>query len=194
MGNARHLMVRLRSIIRLAAALMCLGAAFLLLARSSLPNGLELNEVASKRESGATLAIGSRAPPFQLLNTSGVPVATDSAERKAVVINFWATYCAPCRQEMRDLQQLLDSRPDSVHVLAVNVGEPNDVVVTWKQELDISFDLLLDPTRAVTKLYNVRGIPTTFLLDSNQRIRKVYYGPVSRGQLDGDIQRLTQRA
>ena len=186
-------MIRLRSIIRVSAALICLGAALLLLARSGLPDRLELSDSLNQRDSGASLAIGSAAPPFQLLNTSREPVAIDGSGDIAALINFWATYCAPCRQEMRELQQLHDSRPDSIRILAVNLGEPEDVVVNWKRELDLDFNLLLDPTHTVSRQYKIRGLPTTYLLDSNQRIRKVYYGPVSREQLDGDIQRLAQR-
>ena len=110
------------------------------------------------------------------------------------LINFWATYCAPCRQESRDLQQLQDSHSGSIRVLAINMGERADLVADWQREIGLTYDLLLDPTLAVSQLYNVRGIPTTYLLDKEQRLRKVYYGPVTSAQLRDDIQRLAARA
>lgn len=186
-------MIRLKNIIRIFAALLCLGAAFLLLARKGLPNRLEISERASTSVSGGALSIGSPAPAFQLSNLSGQSVALESAAGKITVINFWASYCAPCRQEMRDLQQLQIRRPDAIRVLAINMGESADVVAAWQRELGISYELLLDPTLAVSQQYMARGIPTTYLLDSGMRIRNVYYGPVTRGQLQRDIQGLTQR-
>lgn len=184
-------MIRLRPIIRYLAALMCLGAASLLLARSGLPDRIDLSQDA--KASSAALEIGSPAPPFELMNTLGKAVALDGTTGVPTIINFWATWCAPCRQEMRDLQQLQGSRPDSVRVLAINMGEAADLVADWRSELGLSYDLLLDPALAMSEQYLVRGIPTSYLLDNAGRIRKVYYGPVTYMQLDGDIQRLAQR-
>lgn len=187
-------MIRLSPIFRNLAALICLGAAFLLLAHSGLPDKIELYARSGAQGSGAALEIGSPAPPFQLLNTSGEQVAIDSSAGVVTLINFWATYCPPCRQELRDLQRLYESRPNSLRILAVNMGEAVELVADWQSELGLSYDLLLDPALAVSQKYLVRGIPTSYLLDNSQRIRQVYYGPVTRGQLDADIQRLAQRA
>lgn len=187
-------MIRLKPIIRCLAALSCLGAAFLLLVRSGLPNNIELNEQASASQSSGALETGSPAPQFELRNSSGVSVALGSSAGQITVISFWATYCAPCRQEMRELHQLQISAPDSIRVLAVNMGERADAVAAWRRELGLSYDLLLDPPLAVSEDYMVRGIPTTYLLDGAQRIRKVYFGPTTRQQLDSDIQRLAWRA
>lgn len=187
-------MINLGPIIRSVAALLSLGAAFLLISRSGLPDKIELSASLSANRSGAALEIGSSAPPFQLVNTSGDQVALDDGAGRVTALNFWATYCAPCQQEMRDLKQLRDSRPDSIRILAINMGEPADLVTAWQSELSISYDLLLDPTLSVSKQYSVRGIPTTYLLDNTLRIRNVYYGPVTGRQLNSDIQRLAQRA
>ena len=186
-------MNRLRLIVRNLAALICLGAAFLLLARSGLPDNIELYARSGAPAAGAALEIGAAAPSFQLLNTSGEKVALDDAAGMATLINFWATYCAPCRQELRDLQRLQDSRPDSLRILAVNMGEAVELVADWRSDLGIGYELLLDPALALSKLYLVRGIPTSYLLDSSLRIRQVYYGPVKLRQLDADIERLAQR-
>ena len=184
-------MFRLRRIIRYSAALVCLGAAFLLLARSGLPNRIEPSQSAIGPSAG--LAIGSPAPQFELPNTSGEKIALGSKAGKATVINFWATWCAPCRQETRALQLLHSSRPDSIHVLAINMGEGADLVDAWQREIGISYDLLLDPTLAASRLYKVRGLPTTYLLDGRHVLRKVYFGPVTEAQLDDDLQRLARR-
>ncbi len=186
-------MIRLTAVIRTFAALICLGAAFALLARSGLPSRTELKTRAGTSAPGGALSIGAPAPPFQLLNLSGDNVALDSAPGMATIINFWATWCAPCRQEMRDLQELQAGRPDSIRVLAINMGEPAESVAEWQAALGLSYDLLLDETLALSKQYLVRGLPMTYLLDSSQHIHQVYYGPVTRRQLDSDIQRLSER-
>ena len=187
-------MIRLPQLIRSIAALGCLGAALLLMARTGLPDSLEPGDRFSRNGFSAALAIGSPAPPFQLMNTSGKQITLDGATEKVTVINYWATYCAPCRQEMRDLQRLHERHADFVRVLAINLGEPAERVAGWKRELGLGYHLLLDPALAVARRYAVRGLPTTYLLDSSQRIRRVYYGPVSLDQLAGDIQRLASRA
>lgn len=186
-------MIRLRLIVRNIAALICLGAAFLLLARSGLPDKIESYARSGALGAGEALEIGSAAPPFQLWNSSGDKVALEDAAGMATLINFWATYCGPCRQELRDLQRLQDSRPDLVRILAVNMGESAASVADWRSDLGIGYDLLLDPALAVSKLYMVRGLPTSYLLDSSLRIRQVYYGPVKLRQLEADIERLAQR-
>ncbi len=185
-------MIRLRSVIRTLAALLIVGAALLVLARSGLPDRIELSQGAPGE--GAGLQIGSAAPRFQLLNAAGEQVALDSKPAVVTIVNFWATWCAPCRREMRELQELHSSRPESIRVLAVNMGETADTVAAWRRELGISYDLLLDPAFAVTERYMIRGLPASYLLDSKLRIRHVYYGPVSSAELKRDIQRLTARA
>lgn len=184
-------MIKLRPVIRYSAALVCLGAAFLLVARSGLPHRIELGQGAI--ESGAGLAIGSPAPQFELLNTSGQKIALGSRAGTATIITFWATWCAPCRREMRELQQLQSQRPDSIRVLAINMGESADLVAAWQQEIGLRYDLLLDPTLAASQLYKVRGLPTTVLLDDGHVIRNVYYGPVTGARLEADLRRLALR-
>lgn len=184
-------MTKLRPTIRYSAALISLGAACLLLARTGLPARIELSQGASK--SGAVLAIGSPAPQFKLLNTSGEEIALGSWPGAITIINFWATWCSPCRREMRELQRLQSQRADSLRVLGINMGEDADLVAAWQHENEISYVLLLDPTLAASKLYKVRGLPTTFVLDSRRVVRNVYYGPVTGAQLEHDLRRLDRR-
>ena len=185
-------MIRLRTIVRPLAALFCLGAAALLLARSGLPDRIELGS--SVKVSGGGLQIGSPAPRFQLKNAAGEQVALYSEPGVFSLINFWATWCAPCRRELRELQQLQNDRTDTIRVLAINMGESADRVAAWQAEIGLTYDLLLDPTLAVSRQFLVRGLPTSYLLDSKLRFRAIYYGPVTGAQLERDIRRLAQRA
>ena len=185
-------MIKLRPIIRYLAALACLGAAFLLLARSGLPRRIDLGQGAIKP--GAGLAIGSPAPQFELLNTSEEKIALGSRRghsHRHQLLGDLVRALPP--GNARAGQQLQSQRPDSIRVLAINMGESADLVAAWQREIGLSYDLLLDPTRAAATLYKVRGLPTTFLLDGGHVIRNVYYGPVARARLEADLRRLARR-
>jgi len=102
-----------------------------------------------------------------------------------ILINFWATWCGPCRQEMPLLQKYYrENQPDLV-VLAVNAGEDRSVVKAFVDEFGLTFDVLLDPDGRVQALYNIRGYPTTFFLDVSGTIQAVWVGPLDETGLPG---------
>ena len=187
-------MSKLEQIIRAVAALSFMGAAILIVVHTGLPQRAEYSGSSNKMSTGAAPEVGFPAPTFMLFNSWREPVALEETAGKFTILNFWATYCAPCRGEMRDLQRLYESQSGSLRILAINLGETSDAVDTWIDELGLSYDILLDPRLTVSQLYQVRGVPTTFLLDGSQRIRTIYYGPVTYEQLQSELQRLEPRA
>ncbi len=123
--------------------------------------------------SDAAPELGRRAPDFTLPDLASKPVRlADFQGKKAVLINFWATWCPPCREEMPTLERLSRSRRDAIEVLGVNVepGSPAKVRA-FVRELGVSFPILLDPDLAVGKLYRVRGLPTSFIVDREGIVR-----------------------
>ncbi len=187
-------MSKLEQIIRAVAALSFMGTAILLVVRTGLPQRADYSGLSNTTSTRVAPELGFLAPTFMLLNTSREPVALEETAGKFTILNFWATYCAPCRSEMRDLQRLYESQSGSLRILAINLGETSDAVDTWIDELGLSYEVLLDPRLTVSQLYQVRGVPTTYLLDGNQRIRTIYYGPVTYGQLQSELQRLEPQA
>jgi peroxiredoxin len=92
---------------------------------------------------------------------------------RVVLVNFWATWCPPCRKELPSLERLWRQREgEGLVVLGVNVGEDADVVFAFNNGLEtpLSFPLLLDEDAAVAKSWPVRGLPTTYLVDRQGRL------------------------
>jgi thiol-disulfide isomerase/thioredoxin len=106
------------------------------------------------------------APSFLLTTIDGRSVDSDSLRGKVVVVNFWATWCGPCKEEMPSLQRLQQALPATdFAVIAVTTDEQHKTIETFAQSLRLSFPLLLDATKDVSLAFGVRGLPTTVILD-----------------------------
>ncbi len=109
----------------------------------------------------------------------------DSLAGYTVVLNFWATWCAPCEAEMPDLQALSTKYHErGLRVLGVNVDEPEEVFRSWAEARGVSFDLLPEPAGRLQQSYEIRGVPQTFLIDPEGVIREVYFGPVTLNRIE----------
>jgi len=113
------------------------------------------------------------APDFTLTDMDGKAHSLRDYRGNWVLINFWATWCPPCRKEMPSLEKLYQTYHDrSFRVLAVNQWEDVDHVFSYMGELGVfpSFPILFDPQSRVSEAYGVRGLPTSFLIDPQGRI------------------------
>ncbi|RPI30554.1 MAG: TlpA family protein disulfide reductase, partial [Chloroflexota bacterium] len=108
--------------------------------------------------SSAPLA-GSVAPDFDARNLAGDVVSLSDYRGKVVLLNFWATWCAPCEVEMPLLQDRYSQYSTEIEVLAVNYAEPEKDVKAFADKYGLSFPVLLDPNGQVNDLYHVRGYP-----------------------------------
>jgi cytochrome c biogenesis protein CcmG/thiol:disulfide interchange protein DsbE len=124
------------------------------------------------------------APDFALSALDGSPVRLSDYLGRWVVVNFWATWCAPCVAEMPALQALADSAPDSVTVLGVNLREDSDSVRAFAAAHGIRFLLLLNPDDATVLAYSVVGLPQTLLVDPTGRVVERSFGPVNITRLE----------
>ncbi len=107
-------------------------------------------------------------PLFTLTDHNGNKVSLESYRGSIVMINFWATWCPPCIEEMPTMQALKAFLADQpFEILAVNMGEEKSVINTFIERIgiDFSFPLLLDPTTSVAMDYQVSGLPATLLVD-----------------------------
>ena len=130
------------------------------------------------------------APDFELTNLSGQAVRLSDLRGHPVVVNFWATWCGPCRLEMPLLQKYADRYPQDLRILAVNDGEAAGDVQKFVDELSLRFDVLLDPAEKVTNLYRVRAFPSTFFLDADGNVRFQHIGTLNEDQLVGYLGKL----
>ena len=125
------------------------------------------------------------APDFKLFNLEGEEVQLNDFKGQPVLINFWATWCAPCRLEMPAMQNRFDKfADDGLQILAINFDEPLADVQAFADDLNLSFNILLDPGGVIQRAYRIRGYPTSFFLDANGVIKVVHIGVMTEGQLD----------
>ncbi len=168
-------------------AAVCLASALVVLMVAGLPQ----RGVASAVESdGLTFAPepGYFAPLFSGATLDGEAIALTELRGKPAVINFWATWCAPCAAEMPELQRLHDAFGDQVAVVGINTGEPAQTAGAWAQQRNLTFPLVLDEAGEIAALYQLRGQPTTFVLNPEGQIMEILYGPTTFDDLS---QRLT---
>lgn len=134
--------------------------------------------------------VGNRAPDFELQTLSGSTIRLSGLQGKVVILNFWATWCAPCQQEMPLLQARADQYQSSLVILGINYDEPANLVQDFVTKLDITFPILLDPGSKIQNLYRVRGYPTSVIIDKSGVIRIVHIGELSSTMLDNYLKKL----
>lgn len=111
------------------------------------------------------------APDFRLEDTEGEFHRLSDYRGKVVILNFWATWCPPCRDEMPSMQRAWkDLKARGIEMLAVNVGEDEDIIFTFTADYPADYPLLLDREGQIIKEWPVLGLPTTFVIDRDGRI------------------------
>ncbi len=125
---------------------------------------------------------GQPAPNFELANLAGQPVKLSDFAGKPVILNFWATWCPPCRQEMPELQAAAEEYGDRLTIIGINhtSGDNPDLVPNFVAEYGITFPVLLDELGLVVEIYGVVGLPTTIFIDRNGVINEIITGPVNK--------------
>ena len=119
------------------------------------------------------------APEFALPTLGdGRSLALADLRGRAVFVNFWATWCAPCRVEAPSLDRLYRSlRHEGFEVVAISIDESSEPVRAFRDEFELSFPILLDPEQRSYDAYHVSGLPETFLLDARGQLVEHFVGP-----------------
>jgi peroxiredoxin len=111
------------------------------------------------------------APDFALPDIDGVIHRLSDHRGQVVIVNFWATWCPPCREEMPSMQRAWQRlKEEGIPILAIDVGEDEDTIFTFTADYPVDFPLLMDRDSSVTQQWPVRGLPTTFVIDPQGRI------------------------
>ena len=141
---------------------LALGLVFSILAATSLASsGME----------------GQVEPDFVLKSTTGENLRLSEYRGDVVMINFWATWCGPCRQEMPLLDELYGRyHRVGFNLLGVNIDDDTERALRMVEELDLHFPVVFDTRKEVSRLYNVEAMPATILVDREGNIRHVHHG------------------
>jgi peroxiredoxin len=117
------------------------------------------------------------APDFTLKSQKNGNLKLSELRGKVVLINFWASWCGPCRQEMPILDELYRHyRPLDFTILGVNVEQNSDDAKSLLKDVPVTFPILFDTENKISKLYDVKGMPSTVLVDRDGNIRYIHMG------------------
>lgn len=145
-------------------------------------------EAGSPSEATVGTDIGQQAPKFTLTDLDGNQVSLNDFRGRAVFVNFWGSWCPPCRAEMPDIEAVYQRHKDEgVVVLGVDIKEPEEVVRRYVEEGDFSWIFLLDTTGAVSSAYGIGAIPTSFFIDRDGVIRSKAIGAMRRPAMEARL-------
>lgn len=131
------------------------------------------------KDENQKVEVGKKAPDFVLTDMNGDKHRLSEYEGKGVLLNFWATWCKPCKREMPYMDsQYQKNKNDGIQVLAVNIGESDVVVNEFIKRHDITFPVLNDKNQEVLTAYGVDPLPITFLIDKEGKIVKIHKGEI----------------
>src|SRR5690606_20245646 len=134
--------------------------------------------------------IGATAPPLQLpVLDHDARLTLSDLRGQVIVLNFWATWCVPCRIEMPALQTLYERhQAQGVRVIGINLGESPETARRWVDDLNLTFDIALDRDGYAATLYQLRGQPSTYVIAPDGVISQIFYGAVDIDALESAVQ------
>lgn len=136
---------------------------------------------------------GHPAPEFELVNLKGEIVRLSDFKGKPVILNFWATWCGPCRAEFPEFQAAAVDNADDLVIIGINntsTDNPNEVP-KFVEEMGVTFPIVLDEDRTALEAYKVLGLPTTIFIDSNGIVNEVFTGPLNKSYIESKISELS---
>ncbi len=124
------------------------------------------------------------APEFNLEDQDGNFLKISDYKGKVVIVNFWATWCPPCRKEMPSMQRAWEIlQKEDIVMLAINVGEDSDQIFSFTAEYPVEFPLIMDKDSSVVNQWKVRGLPTTYIVNP---AGKIVYQAIGDREWDSD--------
>ncbi len=168
----------------LSGAVIALVAALAVVIAAGLPDRAEFTGQMIPGQLPIAPEINAVAPAFERSDINGQIIRLSDLRGSPVIINFWATWCEPCRIEMPILQTLYETRKDEgLRILAINLGEPPELIRDWQTSMGLTYDMLVDERQSVAALYHLRGQPSTYVVSPNGIIANIFYGPTSESML-----------
>ncbi len=149
----------------------------------------------SELETG--IEIGSLAPNFILRDIEGKLVKlSDLRNKKAVVVNFWASWCPFCLEEMPDFEEVAQKYKNDIVILGINRGEKREIAIDYAKNqlaVEVTYPILLDSNEDVSNVYILRGMPVTYFIDKDGVITNRYFGKITLEIMEQDIEKIIRK-
>jgi cytochrome c-type biogenesis protein len=143
-----------------------------------------ITELAASGGPSVGISLGNLAPGFETVTDSGQPVQLADFRGQVVILNFWATWCGPCRVEMPAFETVYQAYKDQgLAVIAVNNAETAAAVRSFRDEMSLNFVMALDENASIQNRYNIFSYPSTFILDRDGTILARHFGPLTADQI-----------
>lgn len=149
-----------------------------------------LNNRIDESRNPTTPYVDGSAPGFNLINLDGENLKLSDYLGTNVLINFWATWCPPCIEEMPAIERAYQLYQGEIVVIAVNISESEQTVRQFVEENGLTFEVMIDKNGAIERLYRIRGYPTTFLINEKGIIEVRHEGYMSEDVLNGYLERV----
>lgn len=167
--------------------LILLGLGMVLIA---VPAYFTLRDLAPRANASTVPAnVNFPAPDLTLTDTAGVSRSLADYREQVVLVNLWATWCSPCKEEMPTLQAFYEDYKDQGFVvIAINDGDPAGDVVQFVEDYELTFPVWLDPTYIATEeAFHTLNLPASFVIDRNGTIRLAWVGEISFSMLEKHV-------
>lgn len=151
------------------------------------------NQQQTTEESEVGIKKGNKAPDVELLNLNGKPVKLSDFVGKKVILNYWATWCPPCRAEMPHMEKFYKDNEKDVVVLAVNLTnteQNRDNVSDFVKDFGLTFPIVMDEEGDVSSTYQVIAYPTSYIIDSQGIIQDIFQGAINYDIMEKAISKI----
>lgn len=138
----------------------------------------------ASRDKVKVLEVGDKAPDFELVDLEGNAQRLSDYRGEGVFLNFWGTWCGPCKREMPAMEsQHNEFKEKGVHILAVNIQESNLKVETFRNQYGLTFPIAIDKNKSVLEAYNIIPLPTTVLVNKDGIIEDIITREMSEDEI-----------
>lgn len=132
---------------------------------------------------------GHPAPDFALQTLEGKTIRLSDYKGKPVLVNFWATWCGPCRAEFPDFQKAWTDNADKLVIIGINNTSTDDKtqVPAFLDEFGVTYPIVLDESGDTAKAYNILGLPTSIFIDRDGVVREIFTGPLNKAYIEAKL-------
>lgn len=136
------------------------------------------------KDKAKVVAVGDLAPDFELVDLEGNKHRLSDYRGEGVFLNFWGTWCPPCKEEMPYMEKMHNEfEGKGVHILAINIKESDLKVKTFRDQYGLTFPIAIDKTESVKESYKFIPLPTTYLINKEGRVEKIKSGGMTEDEI-----------